>query len=163
MIVLVMGVEGSGKSTVGRALAAAQGWVFADGDDFHSAGNKKKLHLGIALTDEDRAPWLEAMHAAILRWHDLSTNVVLAASALRETYREQMFLGVPSSGYRIVYLEGSQQTLEDRLRTRVGHFASPEILSSQLATLEPPRNAITISISQTVEQQVDKIRAALRG
>src|SRR5258708_26827607 len=106
MIVLVMGVEGAGKSTVGRALAQELGWQFADGDDFHSPENKAKIHAGIPLTDEDRAPWLAAMHDQIVRWHQSGTNAVLAASALKESYRQQLFAGIPPEDYRIVFLLG---------------------------------------------------------
>ena len=162
MIILVMGVEGSGKSTLGRALAESMGWTFADGDDFHSAANKQKLHNGIALTDQDRAPWVSAMHAEILRWRTSRTNAVLAASALREIYRQQIFEGVPESDYHVVYLCGPQDLLEERVRTRAGHFASPTLLGSQMRTLEPPKNAIDISIGQTVQEQVNEIRSALR-
>jgi gluconokinase len=162
MITLVMGVEGSGKSTVGRALAEAMGWTFADGDDFHSAANKQKLHNGTALTDRDRAPWLSAIHAEILEWHKSGTNAVLAASALRESYRQQLFEGLSESAYCIVYLCGPENVLAERVRTRVGHFASPTLLESQIRTLESPKNAINVSIAQTVPEQVDEIRAALR-
>jgi gluconokinase len=161
MIILVMGVEGSGKSTVGRALAEDLGWQFADGDDFHSAANKEKMHRGLALTDEDRAPWLAALHEQIVRWHDQQTNAVLAASALREKYRQQLFAGIPKADFHIVYLYGPASLLAQRIRNRVGHFAPPTMLDSQLATLEPPSDAIAISIAQTVPEQVKEIRTAL--
>lgn len=162
MIVLVMGVEGAGKSTVGRALAEELAWHFADGDDFHPAANRAKLHAGVALTDEDRAPWLGALHTEILKWHKTHTNAVLAASALREIYRRQLFSGVPAADYRIVYLDGSPSLLAERVGNRSGHFASPAILTSQFATLEPPRDAIAVSISQGVSEQVKEIRSALQ-
>ena len=156
-----MGVEGAGKSTVGRALAQELGWQFADGDDFHSAENKAKIHAGIPLTDEDRAPWLAAMHDQIVRWHQSGTNAVLAASALKESYRQQLLAGIPPEDYRIVFLHGPVFVLKERVAKRAGHFASPAILDSQLETLEPPRNAIAISITQPLAEQVKKIRSAL--
>jgi gluconokinase len=161
MIVLVMGVEGAGKSTVGRALAQELGWQFADGDDFHSPENKAKIHAGIPLTDEDRAPWLAAMHDQIVRWHQSGTNAVLAASALKESYRQQIFAGIPPEDYRIVFLHGPASVLKERVTKRAGHFASPAILESQLETLEPPQNAIAISITQPLAEQVKEIRSAL--
>ena len=161
MIVLVMGVEGAGKSTVGRALAQELGWQFADGDDFHSAENKAKIHAGIPLTDQDRAPWLAAMHDQIVRWHQSGTNAVLAASALKESYRQQLFAGTPPEDYRIVFLHGPVSVLKERVAKRAGHFASPAILESQLETLEPPRNAIAISITQPLAEQVKEICSAL--
>jgi gluconokinase len=161
MIVLVMGVEGAGKSTVGRALAQELGWQFADGDDFHSPENKAKIHAGIPLTDEDRAPWLAAMHNQIVRWHRTGTNAVLAASALKESYRQQLFAGIPPEAYRIVFLHGPASVLKERVTKRAGHFASPAILESQLETLEPPKNAIAISITQPLAKQVKEIRSAL--
>lgn len=156
-----MGVEGSGKSTVGRALADALGWHFAEGDDFHSEANKEKMHRGVSLTDKDRGPWLSALHSAMSKWHAEATNVVLAASALREIYRQQLFAGLPTSDYRIVYLDGPRRLLTQRVGARSGHFASPLILESQLRTLEPPQDATSISIGQTVEEQVNQIRSAL--
>lgn len=161
MIVLVMGVEGAGKSTVGSALATQLGWQFADGDDFHSTANKAKVHAGVPLTDRDRAPWLAALHEQIMRWHESGTDAVLAASALRERYRQQLFTGTFATESRVVYLYGSASLLAERVAMRAGHFASSAILASQLATLEPPSDAIAVSIAQPLPDQLREIRSAL--
>ncbi len=161
MIVLVMGVEGAGKSTVGSAFAKQLGWQFADGDDFHSLANKAKVHAGVPLTEGDRAPWLAALHEQIMRWHASGTDAVLAASALRESYRQQLFAGIAPTESHVVYLYGSASLLSERLATRVGHFASSAILESQLATLEPPSDAVAVSIAQTLPEQLLEIRSAL--
>jgi carbohydrate kinase (thermoresistant glucokinase family) len=101
------------------------------------------------------------MHDQIVRWHQSGTNAVLAASALKESYRQQLFAGIPPEDYRIVYLYGPASVLKERLAKRVGHFASPAILESQLETLEPPQNAIAVSIAEPLAEQLKQIRSAL--
>lgn len=157
MIVLLMGVQGSGKTAVGQALAARLGWRFADGDDFHSAANKAKMSSGIPLNDSDRAPWLGAIRKEIDRALSDKEDLVIACSALKERYRQQLV----TSGVQLVYLRGSQELIRSRLAARVGHFAKLELLASQFEQLEEPVGAITIDIEQSVDQVVnDIVRAA---
>src|SRR5579863_7565057 len=134
LIVILMGVVGSGKTTVGKLLAYKLGWRFADADDFHPPENKEKISRGIPLTDADRAPWLAAMRSAIEQWNAAGENVVLACSALKRSYRDELRAGT----VRFVYLKGDSALLLARLRQRHGHFADEKILASQMATLEEP-------------------------
>lgn len=158
MIVIVMGVVGSGKTTVGRLLAQQLGWEFADADDFHPAVNIEKIRQGIPLGDEDRQPWLDRLHDAILGWIARGCNVVLACSALKRAYRKTLDAGPE---VRFVYLKGSATLIAERLRSRHGHFAGEQILASQLADLEEPEGALTVDIAATPAQIVDKIRQGL--
>ena len=158
MIVIVMGVVGAGKTTVGKLLASQLGWEFADADDFHPQSNVEKIRHGIALTDEDREPWLDHLKAALVRWIAERKSVVLACSALKRAYREKLVLGPQ---VRLVYLKGSAALIADRLRSREGHFAGESILASQLADLEEPEKAITVDISDAPEQIVAEIKRAL--
>ena len=158
MIVIVMGVVGSGKTTVGRLLAQRLGWEFADADDFHPALNIEKIRNGIPLGDEDRQPWLDRLREAILDWIARGRNVVLACSALKRAYRKTLDAGPE---VRFVYLKGSATLIAERLRSRQGHFAGEQILASQLSDLEEPEGALTVDIAATPEQIVDKIRQGL--
>lgn len=158
MIVIVMGVVGSGKTTVGRLLAQQPGWEFADADDFHPAVNIEKIRHGIPLGDEDRQPWLDRLREAILDWIARGRNVVLACSALKRAYRKTLDAGPE---VRFVYLKGSAALIAERLRSRHGHFAGEQILASQLADLEEPEGALTVDIAATPAQIVDKIRQGL--
>ena len=158
MIVIVMGVVGAGKTTIGRMLAEQLGWTFADADDFHPQSNVEKISHGIPLTDDDRRPWLEHLRAAIDNWIALRSSVVLACSALKRSYREQLEAGPE---VRFVYLKGTASLIAERLRQRHGHFAGEQILASQFADLEEPKNAATVSISQPPEQITADIRQKL--
>ena len=162
MVLIVMGVAGAGKTTVGTLLAQELGWQFADADDFHPAENIDKISRGIPLTDSDRAPWLAAMRAAILRWNAAGENAVLACSALKRSYRDQLRAG----SVRFVFLKGDYEQLLERLRSRYGHFADEKILASQLETLEEPdideSDAITVPIDRSPEEIVSEIIAALK-
>lgn len=158
MILIVMGVVGAGKTTVGKLLASQLGWEFADADDFHPESNVEKIRHGIALTDADREPWLDHLRDAIVRWIGDGKNVVLACSALKRAYRAKLCLGPE---VRLVYLKGSAALIADRLRSRHGHFAGESILVSQLADLEEPETAITVEINDTPQQIVAQIRKAL--
>lgn len=159
MIVIVMGVVGAGKSTIGHLLATQLGWEFADADDFHPQSNVAKIRQGIPLNDDDREPWLESLRAAILNWIESHCNVVLACSALKCAYRAKLQVGPE---VHFVYLKGSATLIADRLRARHGHFAGEAILASQLADLEEPKDAVMIEISETPGQIVADIRKALK-
>jgi gluconokinase len=154
MVVLVMGVAGSGKSVVGAALAEALGWRFADADAFHPVSNIDKMSRGIPLTDADRAPWLDAMRDAIANWTARRESVVLACSALKVTYRDRLAAG---RELRIVYLKGNFDLIHSRLATRPGHFMQPEMLASQFADLEEPENAIVVEVSRSADEIVAEI------
>jgi gluconokinase len=158
MIVIVMGVVGAGKTTIGTLLAAQLHWEFADADDFHPSSNVEKIAQGIPLTDEDREPWLERLREAVVRWIAEGKNVVLACSALKRAYRTKLCAGPQ---VRFVFLKGSAGLIADRLRSRQGHFAGESILASQLADLEEPETAITIEIADTPERIVDEIKKTL--
>ncbi|MGD1079366.1 MAG: gluconokinase [Candidatus Sulfotelmatobacter sp.] len=158
MIVIVMGVVGAGKTTVGRLLAEQLGWEFADADDFHPASNVEKIRHGIALTDDDRRPWLEALREAIAHWIAEGKNVVLACSALKRGYRRELEVG---SEVRFVYLKGSAGLIAERLRLRQGHFAGEQILASQFADLEEPEAGATVEIAATPQTIVAEIREKL--
>jgi gluconokinase len=153
-----MGVAGAGKTTVGRLLAAEVGWEFADADDFHSSGNVEKMRSGQALTDADRAPWLASLRLKIESWIGAKVNGVLACSALKRAYREQLLVG---SEVRIAYLKGDEAVLRERLRSRQGHYMREEMLASQLAALEEPDDAITFDIAAGSNAAVEAIRARL--
>ena len=158
MIVIVMGVVGAGKTTVGQLLAEQLGWEFADADDFHPASNVEKIRHGIALSDEDRAPWLKSLHDEIARWIAARHDAVLACSALKRSYRRELEVGPE---VRFVYLKGSASQIAERLRSRHGHFAGEQILASQFADLEEPEGAVTVEISSTPQQIVAEIRESL--
>jgi len=158
MIVIVMGVVGAGKTTVGQLLAEELGWEFADADGYHSAANVEKIRRGIGLTDADRAPWLESLHDAIVRWIDSGQDVVLACSALKRSYRQELAAGPE---VKFVYLKGSAALIGERLRARHGHFANEQILNSQLHDLEEPTSALTVEIDGTPQQIVRFIRKRL--
>jgi gluconokinase len=156
VVVILMGVAGAGKTVIGRALANATGWPFVDADDYHSPANIEKMRRGQPLSDADRAPWLEALRGVMTRALDRREHLVLACSALKEQYRETLRHGLRT--VRIVHLHADEATLRRRLETRPDHFARPNLLASQLATLEPPTDALTIDAAQTPEQIVDAIR-----
>jgi gluconokinase len=158
MIVILMGVTGAGKTTVGRRLASELKWEFADADEFHPAMNVEKMRRGIALSDDDRGPWLERLRAAIERWIGERKNVVLACSALKRSYRQQLNVDL---NVRFVYLKGSSQLIAERLRARAGHFAGEAILAGQFSDLEEPDTAVTVEISAAPEEIVSEIRQKL--
>jgi gluconokinase len=155
---IVMGVSGSGKSTIADALGQRLGWVVEDGDAFHPASNVQKMSAGIPLTDEDRLPWLRAIAAEIDRKRSTSTNVIIACSALKRGYRDILVQGHPDT--RIVYLRGDKDLIADRLNARTGHFMPPGLLDSQFRTLEEPtedEHPLVVDIDATVEQIADRI------
>jgi gluconokinase len=158
VVILLMGVSGSGKTTVGQLLASELGWQFGDGDDYHPVANVEKMRNGISLTDADRAPWIETLRTLIVDWTATGTNAVLACSALKRTYRER--LGVAPE-VQVVYLSGKLPLLQTRMRARLGHFMTEQMLASQLDTLEEPQHAVVIDINQSPAEIVAEIRAKL--
>jgi gluconokinase len=160
MIVVLMGVCGCGKSTVGVALANTFGWTFLDADDFHPEANVAKMATGIPLTDADRWPWLDRMVGELQAIERQGHHVVLACSALRKIYRDRLDR---AGEIRWVYLKGDAATIEPRMASRSGHFMPATLLASQFATLEEPSDAIVIDISQSVAAQAAQIAATLRS
>jgi gluconokinase len=158
LVLVIMGVVGVGKTTVGTLLAEKLGWQFADADDFHSPENVEKIRKGIPLSDRDRAPWLSALRQAIEKWNAAGINAVLACSALKESYRKELRTGNVS----FVYLKASYDLIRQRLRSRHGHFATESILKSQLEDLEEPENAITVSVDQSPPAMVEEIIVQLK-
>jgi gluconokinase len=155
---VVMGVSGSGKTTVADNLSERVGWDFEDGDIFHPASNVAKMSAGQPLTDEDRWPWLQAIADEIDRVCEAGQQVVIACSALKRVYRDILVHG--RSDVRIVYLKGTQELIAGRLVARKGHFMPPGLLESQFKTLEPPErneNPVTVSIDASVDAIVDDI------
>ena len=159
-VVIVMGVAGAGKTTVGRLLAAQLGWEFRDADDLHPPANKSKLHSGIALTDVDRAPWLRAVRSLVESMLGSGARVVVACSALKQSYRDE--IAADSALVKFVYLKGSEELLRARLAGRIGHFMNPALLQSQIDTLEEPRDAFVVDVALAPEAIVKEIRAKLR-
>ena len=156
---IVMGVSGSGKTAVGKALAAELGWEFYDADDFHPPENIAKMERGIPLNDDDRSPWLAVLHDLIASCLKASLPGVLACSALKESYRQMLLAGNPA--VQIVYLKGSYDLILSRMSIRSGHYMKPALLQSQFAALEEPRNALTVDITLPVDKIVEKILSIL--
>ena len=155
---IVMGVSGAGKSTIGEKLAERLGWKFEDGDRFHPASNVAKMSTGQPLTDEDRWPWLRAIADEIASICEAAGHVVMASSALKRAYRDILVHGRPD--VRVIYLKGTQDLIASRLALRKDHFMPPGLLASQFRTLEPPdasENPVTVSIDAPVETIVDDI------
>ncbi|AOI77703.1 MULTISPECIES: gluconokinase [Burkholderia] len=157
MILIAMGVSGAGKSLIGEMLAERLSCSYTDGDAFHSAANKEKMHHGIPLTDEDRWPWLRTIRAAIEDKQRAGETAVFTCSSLKRSYRD--VLRGADTDVRFVYLKGSFEVLQERLKSRTGHFFDPSLLKSQLDTLEEPGpdEAIEVSIDLTPEQIVDEV------
>ncbi len=166
-LVIVMGVSGSGKSVLAESLAQATDWQFAEGDDYHSPTNKARMAARIPLTDEERLPWLNALRDVLERWHRQQLCGILTCSALRSAYREHLSAGLPE--VRFIWLDPPRELIEERLSRRSGHFMPPELLDSQLATLEPPSGSggsatvFRLDGSEPRQEAVAKILAWLRS
>jgi gluconokinase len=158
MIVIVMGTTGSGKTTIGSLLAKRLGWEFVDADDFHPPANVEKMKHGIPLSDADRKPWLKTLHDKIVEWTAKKNNVVLACSALKQSYREELRA---SSEVKFVYLKGSYELFSQRVLTRKGHFAKQDLIASQFAALEEPTDAIIADAARSPEEIVCEVRRQL--
>lgn len=160
-VIILMGVSGAGKTTIGTQLAEALGWEFFDGDDFHPADNVDKMAQGIPLTDDDRWPWLRALHDFIHERLLVGAPAVVACSALKADYRRILVDG--NEGARIVYLKGSRSLIRRRLEQRPGHFFDPELLDSQFDTLEEPDpdEVLTVDIDRPPEAIIRTIIEAL--
>jgi gluconokinase len=157
VVIIIMGVVGAGKTTIGRLLADQLAWEFVDADSFHSPTNIEKMRSGKPLTDSDRIPWLDAIHAAITNWVSEKQDVVLACSALKRSYRLKM----SGRGVVFVYLRGDPALVAQRLGSRTGHYATEQLLTSQLEALEEPEHAITVDVDTTPAEIVSEIRRRL--
>ena len=155
-VVIITGVSGSGKTTIGKQLAETLVWQFVDADDFHPAANIAKMHQGIPLTDADRQPWLLTLQAMISHWLQAATPTVLACSALKASYRDLLSRG--DDRVRIVLLKSDLGVLRQRLQMRRGHYMNPALLQSQLETLEAPTDGLQVEINQTPEAIVQTIQ-----
>lgn len=154
MIIVVMGVTGCGKTTVGERLAAKLGCGFSDADSFHPAENVEKMRAGIPLTDDDRWPWLAALRSAMDRWIAAGESHVFACSALRQAYRDILS---PHNDVVFVYLKGSRAVIERRLNARKGHYMNPALLGSQFAALEEPQDALVVDVDRSPDAIVAEV------
>jgi gluconokinase len=151
-----MGVSGSGKTTVGRLLAADLGWDFLDADDFHSPANRDKMSRGLPLSDADREPWLDALAEAVAERSRAGRRAVLACSALKQSYRDRLQV---ENGVRLVYLKGDPETIERRLESRKGHYFAAGLLASQFEALEEPTDALVVDLAEPPEAIVSRIES----
>jgi gluconokinase len=162
MIVIVFGVSGAGKTTIGKLLAEQLGWRFYEGDDFHPRANIEKMRSGRPLTDEDRWPWLERLREQITRSIAAKENAVLACSALKRAYRDRLRV---SDDVKFVFLRGDYALIAEQLCQRRGHFMNPELLRSQFADLEQPEpdeDVLTSELGRTPQELVEEIKTKLR-
>jgi gluconokinase len=157
---IVMGVAGSGKTTIGKALAARLGWDFFDADAFHPPTNVAKMAAGMPLDDDDRAPWLAALHELLARTRREGRHPVLACSALKQPYRDTLLAG--NAGIRVVYLQGNCDLILSRMANREDHYMKPGMLRSQFDALEEPEDALTVDIARPVEKIVGEILQRLK-
>lgn len=154
MIILLMGVCGCGKTTIGMLLAEKLNCGFSDADDFHPKENVEKMRVGIPLQDQDRWPWLKALRKAIDQWQTEKGDYVLACSALKETYRNILS---PNDDILFVFLKGNPELITQRMQTRTDHYMNPSLIKSQFLTLEEPSNALVMDIAKSPEQIVEEI------
>lgn len=159
MIIVVMGISASGKSTLGSALAESLGWEFVEGDDYHPKANIEKMRNGTPLDDKDRLPWLQAINRQLRQLEGKGRDAVVACSALKRRYREILSQGLEQLRY--VYLTGDPALIRQRIAHRKEHFMPPELIDSQLAAIEPPHNALMIRIDLPVDLQAAEVRRAI--
>jgi gluconokinase len=158
MIIVITGVAGVGKTTVGQALAKALGWAFYDADDLHAPEDRERMRRGEAMTDTLRQPWLERIRAVLVQAVEQGEDAVLACSALKQQYRERLSRDLP---VQLVFLTADREVLRARLQRRTGHFAGASLLETQLAALEPPSNALTLDATLPVDDLVEAIRRTI--
>lgn len=165
MIVVLMGVSGSGKTTIGTLLAERAGTVFADADDYHPKANKEKMAAGHPLNDEDRQPWLETLNGVLRGWYESGKGGVLACSALKEKYRITLESGMPEGAVKFVLLDGSKELIAERLSHRNHEYMNPKLLDSQFATLERPseQEALRVVNDKSPREIVEQILKYVNG
>jgi gluconokinase len=163
MIVVLMGVSGSGKTTIGTLLAERMGTIFADADDYHPAANKQKMAAGLPLNDDDRQPWLETLNRLLRGWFESGKGGILACSALKEKYRETLASGMPEDSVQFVLLDGAKELIAERLAARKHEYMNPKLLESQLATLEPPTDALRVVNDRPPQEIVEQILEYVQG
>ena len=159
MIIVVMGIAASGKSTLGRALAKSLDWEFVEGDDYHPADNIEKMRQGVPLDDADREPWLESMNDYLKLLDKVGKSAVVACSALKQQYRDRLGHGV--SDMRYVFLCGDPELIQRRIVERKGHFMPPDLLDSQIAAMEPPQDAIWVGVGLPLAEKVGVVERAI--
>jgi gluconokinase len=159
--VILMGVAGSGKTAVGKGIAARLNWLFLDADDFHPAANIEKMKHGIPLNDQDRIPWLRALRNELRRLLAEGRSVILACSALKESYRKLLSDDVAPMSF--VLLDVDQETIRERLQHRSAHFFPKELMNSQFAALEKPKDAIIIDARKSLDEVIDRVVQAVSG
>jgi gluconokinase len=162
MILVLMGVSGVGKTTIGWLLSARTGWRFEDADDYHSEKNRQKMAAGIPLTDADREPWLDALHKLVLEYYKKGVSAILACSALKESYREVLSAGLAKNKIQFVYLHAPAALVEERMESRHHPYMRPAMLESQLATLQIPSDAWPVTVAGSPEEAAAEIVARLR-
>jgi gluconokinase len=162
MILILFGVSGAGKTTIGHILSTRLGWRFEDGDDYHSVANRQKMESGTPLTDEDREPWLNVLRMRIQEFIACSENAVLACSALKQKYRDLLVVGFEPDQVRFALLDAPRYLLEERIQKRHHQYMNPSLLDSQLATLEVPADAWRISVCGTEEEAVQQLLGHLK-
>ncbi len=162
MILVLMGVTGVGKTTIGTLLSARMGWKFEDADDYHSEENRRKMAAGMPLTDADRGAWLDALHERMLQYRQIRQSAILACSALTQQYRELLAGGFATSEMRFVYLHAPTALIKERIKSRRHPYMNPVLLDSQVATLEVPAESWHINVAGTPEESAEEILARLR-
>lgn len=158
-VIIIIGVSGSGKTTIGRLLSGELGWQYYEGDNFHPPANIEKLKNGVPLDDADRKPWLESLRDLIRNCLEQGDSAVVACSALKQRYRDFLLV---DERVILIYLKGDYELIRERLSKRRGHFLNPNLLDSQFAALEEPKTAMQVDVSVSPAEIVKSIRSALR-